>query len=163
MWRHHVSIHTQSVLIARNRLSGSDISFDTRYRIVDDTDLWYRLVRMGPVGYLNEVLGSYRMHGNNITKRKWDLAREHLVLHNKNYEAIKASLNEDMLDFYRKKMAIEYDELAYDLYLARRHKEARDQFTRAIEWYPHRLYYFNRLKTYLPPGFAAWMRRTRGT
>lgn len=41
--------------------------FDTRFRIAWDLECSARLTSLGPLGYIDEVLGAYRLHGNNTS------------------------------------------------------------------------------------------------
>jgi len=166
---HHAAMHTQSVLIARKRLNGATLSFDARYRIGEDTDLWLRLGylsrlgRLGRIGFLDRVLGSYRMHLANITKDKLESAEGVVMVYVNHYREISGSADEGMLSRLREKISYKHGRLAYELYALGKHRLARAHFTEAMKWFPNRSYGVDRFKTYLPAAVSGWLRRVRAS
>lgn len=73
----YAGFHTITTLIARDRLPPDfDLTFDTRYQVCDDTDLWIRLGLAGRVVYLDRSLARYRIHGGNITSNNVKLVKD---------------------------------------------------------------------------------------
>ena len=55
--------------------------FDARYQYVSDYDLWLRLARRHRIGFVNEPLAKYRVHGSQFTQKKADVTlAEHQAL-----------------------------------------------------------------------------------
>jgi glycosyltransferase involved in cell wall biosynthesis len=144
------AIHTQSVLIARERLGNFKIAFDTRFKICEDTDLWMRLALKGRIGYLDRSLGYYRLHETNITGDTIDFGEHQVLLHVHNYDRAKAYLSPAALAAYRKKIASYYSSLAYAFYSELRLNEARKHYAQALEWSPASEYRWGLAKSYLP-------------
>ena len=163
MCLHHDGMHTQSVLIARGRTGGAEISFDTTYKIVDDVHLWLRVGRMGRVGYLDQVLGSYRLHEGGITRNKRLGAQEGSDVHARNFPFAESLLENGALERYREKIASHHAMAARICYLEGRHREAFEWYSRALRWKSSPSTHVERLKTLLPPGLVGWLRKLRGT
>jgi glycosyltransferase involved in cell wall biosynthesis len=162
MCLHHDGMHTDSVLIARGRTVGVELSFDTAYVIGEDVDLWLRVGRMGRIGYLDQVLGSYRLHEGGITRQMRLGAQLVSEVHAKNFAVAEKLLKSDALECYRKKIASHYAMAARISYLDERHREAFEWYSRALHWKSSRSIYTERLKTLLPPGLMGWIRQIRG-
>ena len=157
----HAAMHTQSVLIARERLNGLDLSFDTGYRIGEDTLLWLRLARSGRIGYLDWVLGSHRKHAAGITHDKHGLDLATATLYAAYHNEIQATSDRGLLVRLREKIGYKYGRLAYEAYSAGRHRDARSLFREAHKWDENTPYWSERFKTYLPPALSGLIRRLR--
>jgi glycosyltransferase involved in cell wall biosynthesis len=60
-------ITTSCFLVKKNSLILAGL-FDLSLNISEDRDLWWRLPRLGRVGFINEVLVTYRVHNKSISK-----------------------------------------------------------------------------------------------
>lgn len=60
-------IVTSSFLVKKDALILAGL-FDLRLKVSEDRDLWWRLPKIGRVGFLNEPLISYRMHDKRLSK-----------------------------------------------------------------------------------------------
>ncbi len=64
----YAGIHTISCMIARDRINGDDLLFNTEFTICEDTDMWIRLGLQGNLLYEDRPLSRYRQHDSSITK-----------------------------------------------------------------------------------------------
>lgn len=146
----YAALHTQSVMIARERLPEGLVRFDERYRIVDDTDLWIRVGRAGRMGFLDRCLSYYRLHDTNLTRNTLRLVEDSIKLHVRNLERVRDALTDVETKQYRQKIARYSAELAYGLLLAGDPAGARDRYRRAFAWSPESRYVAGYLKSALP-------------
>lgn len=59
---------------------------------VEDYDFWIRIAKTGPIALLPDVLGDFRLHGNNFTANRERLAKRVLVMLNTHYSNIPEAL-----------------------------------------------------------------------
>ncbi len=76
------TISTTGLLLLRRQAAERAGRYDPQVVMCEDWDFWLRVVRQGPLAYVDEVLLGYRWHGQNIStslqdKRRW----ERLVRH----------------------------------------------------------------------------------
>ena len=155
----YAALHTQSVMIAVDRLPAGTLQFDERFAIVDDTDLWIRLGMCGPMGCLNKVLSCYRQHDTNNTSNKIKFLVDSVLLHTVNYDRIVERLTDDEARTYRHKIARYCHELSYARLLAGQNGEARRSYREAVRWAPGQRFLGRYLKTFLPAPVSNVMRK----
>ncbi len=118
------AMHTVSVMLAPGRLLQDPISFKARYRGGDDTDLWLRVAHQGNIGYLDEVLSFYRLHGNNLSGDTVAMTQNAIRLHEDNFRLASDVMTPAELAAYRDKINGYQLDLAYKLGRQRRFREA---------------------------------------
>jgi len=155
----YAALHTQSVMIAIDRIGREALRFDTGLVICEDTDLWIRLGMAGKIGYLDRVLSSYRQHASSLTADLEKKSSEMVKMHSRNYERIRDRLSSDSARRYREKLG----RLAADLGYARFRRGdlagARGAYTVALEWHWSGASLRGFVKACLPARAAEWMRR----
>lgn len=129
MCLNYAAMHTDSVIIAPQRLLEDPVSFRKRFRGSDDTDLWLRIGFQGPVGYLNTPLAFYRQHDNNLSADKIKMTENAIELHQVNYMQAKHVLDASQLALYRKKIRSYQLDLAYFLYKKKEFSKARKVYS----------------------------------
>lgn len=129
-------VHTQSVLIAKNRLKDLAIAFDPQFLICEDTDLWLRLAFRGTLGFLDRALGSYRRHDTSLTTRREAFLQSTVQVHVVNYGRIAPNLDAATRAAYRARIGGYHAALGWFHHQALRMAEARAQYLRAIRWCP---------------------------
>jgi len=72
------SIATASVMVRRDSLGAE--RFHTVLRNAEDWDLWLRLARQGPFGYIAEPLVKYRVHPSNKSGNEERMNRARAVI-----------------------------------------------------------------------------------
>lgn len=115
----YAAISTQSIMIARSRIPDADLSFDPRFVICEDTDLWIRVAMCGRLGFLNEILSGYRQLGTSITRDRLRFASQSVAFHQHNLQRMEPILTPEEKRSYEKKLARYIRNLAfvhYDLY-----------------------------------------------
>jgi len=144
------ALHTQSVLIAVNRLPPKTVHFNTDFMICEDTDLWIRLGLLGKMGFLNRVLSSYRQLETSITKNQERFFADSVRMHQANLKRIQPQLNNEQLRQYRGKIAGGLEALGYARSEQGRMGEARDAYHQSWNWRPGKAAGIGYLKTLLP-------------
>lgn len=144
------ALHTQSVLIAINRLPPNVVSFDTQFTICDDTDLWIRLGMQGKMGYLNRVLSSYRQHDTSITRNAEKYLLDTVKVHRHNYDRVKSKLTNGQVRQLRRRIAACISSVAYLYFQKLRLKEARVAYSEAWFWSSGVTAFVGYLKTFIP-------------
>jgi glycosyltransferase involved in cell wall biosynthesis len=69
------TIYTSSILIHRIILTQGHFLFPEDLIIGEDVDLWFRLVGLGGVAYIDRPLSFYRQHASSVTKRKEEMRK----------------------------------------------------------------------------------------
>lgn len=146
----YAALHTQTVMIARERVSPSLLQFDEQFLIVDDTDLWIRLGMQGRMGYLNQPLSCYRLHDTNITRNRIRLAADSTRLHALNYNRVGAQLTVSERKRYREKIANYSGDTAFAQLSEGLISEARANFRIALNWSFTARHVFDYVKSLLP-------------
>lgn len=62
-----------SVMIKSEAFKRNNITFNPRFQMVEEADVFLRMALFGKVDYVSEVLSCWRVHGNSVTWRKYDL------------------------------------------------------------------------------------------
>ena len=122
----YAAMHTVSVMLAPGRLRQDPPGFKECYRGCDDTDLWLRVAHQGSIGYLDEVLSYYRLHGNNLSGDQVAMTQNAVRLHEDNFRRAGDVMTADELAAYRDKITSYQLDLAYKLGRQRRYGEASD-------------------------------------
>lgn len=118
------AMHTDTVMLARDRLVHDPVGFRARFRGCDDTDLWLRVGLQGKIGYLNRVLAYCRKHDRNLSADTIAMNHNALGVHADNYLRCAEHMSGVMRRQYRAKIRAYRRVLAYQLRQARRYSEA---------------------------------------
>lgn len=153
------ALHTQTVMIARERVSAALLRFDERFLIVDDTDLWIRLGMEGAMGYVNRPLSCYRLHDTNITRNKIRLAADSTKLHALNYGRVCGQLTTAERRKYREKIANYSGETAFAQLSSGLVREARVNYRAALTWSFTTRRVFDYAKSLPPPVVRKFLKR----
>lgn len=147
---HYAAIHTISVVICPERLPTGVLSYDTQYKVCDDTDLWIRLGLCGRIAYLDSVLAYYRQHESNITRdrSKWD--RDAIRLMKNNYKRVLPQFNTLDRRGLRQRIANTLADYGWRCRCSGRHSEASLAYLDALRWEFRTAHAINVLKAFLP-------------
>jgi glycosyltransferase involved in cell wall biosynthesis len=159
---HHHLVHTSSVLIARRRMDGAASRFDTRYRRLEDIDLWFRIALKGRIGYLDRVLTCYRWHDTNITRDRVGLLEDQVVVHGINYSRILPLLSDEEAAAYRARIADSYSDLAYHYSIRDRREDSRAAYRASSRWMPSARNRRGLVMNLLPAPMLRWLRDRLG-
>lgn len=129
---YYAAAHTQSIMIARSRLPDGILNFNPNYIICEDTDLWIRVAMHGQIGFLNEVLSSYRQLSTSITRNRLRFANQSVAFHKDNYQRLCQNLSKDEIIIYKKKIADYIRDLAYLQYDQYNLLDARKAYFEAL-------------------------------
>jgi glycosyltransferase involved in cell wall biosynthesis len=94
---------TQTVLC--NHTVFEKIRFDTRYRIVDDIAVWYRIAENFKIGFIDSPAALYRHHDLALTKNRKLLISETVTFHRENYFRQEQLFNSEEKLRYKKMLA----------------------------------------------------------
>jgi GT2 family glycosyltransferase len=130
----YAAMHTQSVMIAAERVAPESLRFDPQFLICEDTDLWIRIGMQGPTGYLDRVLSGYRQHSSSITVDSERRCREMVGMHAHNFARIQGALDAGDARRYRAKLAGLAADLAYARVVRGDGAGARAAWAEALRW-----------------------------
>lgn len=128
------AIHTNTILIARDRTPIRPIRFDTRFVCCEDTDLWLRLARRQRIGYLDRTLASYRQHGAGISRRALQMALDVVRVHEQGFDQVQEMMSPEERRAYRAKIGQACEVLAYRHSLSGAQRESRQAYLRSLSW-----------------------------
>lgn len=154
------ALHTQSVIIAADRVPREALLFDTQFTICDDTDFWIRLGLMGQIGYLNRVLSSYRQHDSSITRNREKFLIDSILLHVHNFERILSRLSPEQIRQYRTKIGRYISELGYFRYDHQDLSGARASYRDSLRWAFNKEALLGFTKSCLPKNLLRQLRST---
>lgn len=155
------AVHTQSIVIARSRLSSAP-TFNPDFIICEDIDLWIQIACSGKLGYLDEILSAYRQHGASIIRNRVRFASETLRFHQHNCRRLEAQLDTDELRRYRAKIANCHRELAYQYYRTDALSAARKHYFQSLRMDPRYSDAIAIGKSFLPLQLLHFLRRADG-
>lgn len=79
-----------STIIINTNLSGDELYFNPEYQITEEYELFLRLSLIGEFGYLNDVLGLYRIHYDSTLRRP----DNHIIYLSERFEILEKFSNE---------------------------------------------------------------------
>lgn len=147
-----------SVMVRRELLLKQSIWFEEEFRIGEDIDLWFRLVKNKEIIFINEVLSYYRQHESSITNNDEHLLRGSIMAHSRNYERGKDVFSDNEKKIYAKRIGMNYMNLAYILYKQNQMKAARENLIKANKITQEVSIFFPFLKTYIPVSIFGFYR-----
>ena len=114
-------ISLETAVVRKSALGSLDHMFDTRFQVLEEYDLFVRLSYFWELGYVDEVLGKWRMHSKSWTWTKGDLFLEERIIF---VEKLKQSIP----NFNRSNYPSEYKSLqrALDWDMARKYWKSGD-------------------------------------
>lgn len=153
------SMHTSTVMIARDRLPRDTIIFDTQFTLADDIDLWIRIGMLGRLGFLNKALSSYRQHPASITRNFEKLETDTAAFHIHNYHRLCAVLTFSQALRLRTRIAGCVRSVAYLRYQQYRFIVARSEYRKSLQWRLNSEAVLGYLKTFLPVGLVRYLKK----
>jgi len=146
-----------NVLIRREVLDDIGL-FDEKRLFCEDYDLWVRVAKKYKIGYVNEVLAKYRIHGSNrsiINKEK--------VL-NSHLEIVLNSFKDNKIRYIEKKniLSFNYFKFAYNYFGDEEMRKAREYFMMSIANNPLAIKsFFYIVITFFPITWIKFFRRIK--
>ncbi|MBL8449926.1 MAG: glycosyltransferase [Dechloromonas sp.] len=128
----YAAVHTQSVMIARERLADSRVDFDSGFVVCEDIDLWIRVAMQGSMGYLDQILSAYRQHPTSVTRDPYRYVSESVRFHEHNRLRLDPLLGREDRFLYAKKVASYLRDLGYAAYSRQDMAKAREAYLRAL-------------------------------
>lgn len=146
----YAALHTISVMIAVDRLPREQLTYDTRYTVVDDTDLWIRLGLLGRISYVDQVLAQYRQHENNITRDRLRVDLDAVALLQRNYARIFDRISASERAALRTRIASVWSSAAWTMRCQGHHARSARTYLRAFFVDPNSTHLTGLLKSWLP-------------
>lgn len=146
----YAAIHTISVMICPERLPPGLLSYDSQYKVCDDTDLWIRLGLCGCIAYRDSVLAYYRQHESNITRDQSKLDRDAIRLMKNNYKRVTPRFNAEESKSLRRRIANTLADHGWRCRCSGRHREASLAYLEALRWEFRAANAINVIKALLP-------------
>jgi len=130
----YAAIHTISIMIATERFGRKNLSFDTRFQVCDDTDLWIRLGLSGQIIFLDKSLASYRQHATNITRNQIKVQEDALILMEYNFPRVSDKISEQEKILLTKRISSYYDDLGWMYRCKKIRKDSIRAYIKAWKW-----------------------------
>ena len=146
----YAALHTISTMLCPERFATWKPSFDTQYRVCDDTDLWIRLGLSGSMIYLDEVLAYYRKHDSNITGNQLKFDFDVIALLKNNYQRVTTLLNDEERQALRQRLVNNLLDYGWHSRCQGRHREAVGAYLESILWQPRLSHVINAFKAIFP-------------
>ena len=141
---------TATVVLAPHRMPALRLGFDESLMLCEETELWVRVGKTGPIGYLDQIVGEYRIHRNNASGNQLnvhaDLVRL-LTLHRQRYRPHLDSRQRRLLTA---RLADARANLAWSLRRDGQHTQSAIEYCRALAEAPNFKYLPQLLKAWLP-------------
>jgi glycosyltransferase involved in cell wall biosynthesis len=145
-------MHTSTVMVRKTALdaAGAHFAEDAEIGMADDIDMWFRIAKGRTVGFIDEVLSSYRQHPVSLSARKRALLQQGLVAHLRNLSRASDVLSPGEAAAYRARLARQYQFLGYDFALAGEGSSARRCYRRSFALSPNARAIVLWLKSFVP-------------
>jgi len=127
------SISTISVMFKRNLLKGVDIYFPENFPVGEDIDLWFRLVRLGKVAYINSTLAYYRSRPGSLTSGHAAAYKGFIEAHSQNIIRGAKDFSVDEIREYKKRIALNWDALGYHYFCSLNIRNARHSYYSSLK------------------------------
>jgi glycosyltransferase involved in cell wall biosynthesis len=154
-------IHTSAVTVRTTALWRQPEWFSEDLTLMEDYDLWFRLVQNGSCAFLNAPLSGYRRYGSSISSRTEQFALDQYTAHQRNFERAKRFLSRGERNLYRRKLASMQGSLGYRHELEGNPKAARQAYLRSLAISPQARVMAGLVKTFLPVRLLRWLRHFR--
>ena len=109
----YAGMHTNSVMLALDRLKDDPPYFRKLFGYVDDTDLWLRVGAQTSIGYIDRVLAFHRTHKTNLSADSLAMMEYGLLVHHFNRTLFTNRFSEGDLSAYCRKIAETHITCAY--------------------------------------------------
>ena len=125
-----------TVVVTRSCLNVTG-AFNKEFRGCEDYDLWLRIARNHPIGYIDEVLALYRFHDSNLSRDSFEMTRQEVTF----IESLLERFPECHMLLGRDLIASRLGDLVYQLacwymWNARRHDVAKVYFSQSKKLRP---------------------------
>lgn len=131
---HFAGVHTNSIAIDLWKIPSSfHLRFRTDLRVGEDTELWFRLARHAALGYLDEPLAIYRMHGSGVSSEGIKAAECLLRLHRELRDVLLEELTEIERCRYACKISRMQKTLAYQFLCRGYRSKAREIYVELVK------------------------------
>jgi len=127
------SISTQTIMFKRNLLHKVDDIFPEDLTIGEDIDLWFRLVRMGKVAYINKTLAYYRYRPGSATSNPVAALRGFVQVHTRNLNRGFEDFTKEDIIVYKKRIACNWQDLGYHYFCEADVVKARLAYSAALK------------------------------
>lgn len=146
----YAAIHTISVMISIERFGRKNLSFDTRFQVCDDTDLWIRLGLSGQMIFLDRPLASYRQHGTNITRNQIKVQEDALMLMEHNFPRIVDKISKQEEKLIVNRISSYYNDLGWMYRCKKMRQKSIHAYFNAWKWSKSGKHLIHAIKAVLP-------------
>jgi hypothetical protein len=155
-------VTTNTLMVRRNLLMREPVWFPQDLVLMEDHDLWFRLMMAGRCAFLDRALSIYRIYGSSISSRQAQLRDDQFEAHRRNLQRSASRLTAGQRIRYRAKIARMRCSHGYSLHRAGETRAARGLYWQSMKILPLPITVLALAKALLPARMAAWWRR-RGT
>jgi glycosyltransferase involved in cell wall biosynthesis len=143
-------MHTNAVTVRSALLQRQSEWFPEDLVLMEDHDLWFRLVRDGKCAFLNESLSDYRKYGSSISSRGEQFRLDQFEAHRRNLQRARPFLSAAQYAIYRRKVADMQASIGYRRLLAGEAGEARRAYWQSLKILPQGRILLALAKTLVP-------------
>lgn len=158
-FKHNPSIKTPTVMVRRETFDKVGL-FDCSLRAAEDVDMWLRIARRMPIGFIDEPLTYWNNFRSSLTSDAERFFNDTLVFYKKEYQA--EAINPLERQYLKQKIARLLFNFGYHLLEQHRRSEARSLF---VESLGHRLMYASAWKclglTLLPQSTLSMLKQLK--
>jgi len=135
--------------------------FSEDLTLMEDYDLWFRLVQNGRCAFLNAPLSCYRRYGTSMSSQTKQFALDQYTAHQRNFERAKPCLNAKQRRLMRRKLSSMQSSIGYQHCLAENPEAARKAYRLSFAISPSVRAIIGLGKTFLPRRLLRWLRNSR--
>ncbi len=154
-------MNTNTVTVRAEALRRQKEWFPEDLTLMEDHDLWFRLVRDGNCAFLNLPLSAYRHYATSISSRVEQFRLDQFEAHRRNLERARPFLTGAQYASYRRKVADMKASIGYRRLLSGDIVEARRAYWQSLKIIPRGRIISSLAKTYLPSRMGRWLRDWR--
>ncbi len=108
-----LGLSTQGVVIRRDSIEKYALYFSEEFKILDDTEMWFRVSRKCNIKYCHKPMAYFRQGASSLSSRAGSMMDEAERIHSQNYYAFASNLNSEELREFRRGLADLYFRMGY--------------------------------------------------
>ncbi|MCP5294306.1 MAG: glycosyltransferase family 2 protein [Zoogloeaceae bacterium] len=151
-------MNTNSITIRRSHYSDELLKFDENLTLMEDFDLWFRVLAGRNAMICSHSLSAYRKYGNSISSKTTEFRRDQIKVHTRNFERGEKFFSKQELLAYRVRLADMYGDQGYLYAKTGRRLESIRCYARALRYSRRKWVIVAIFKLFIPPSMERFIK-----
>lgn len=155
-------MNTNSITIRRSYYSREALRFNESLTLMEDFDLWFRVVVGKEVAIRNECLSAYRKYGNSISSKMEEFRRDQITVHTWNFTRGLSYFSKSEILKYKLRLSNMYGDQGYEFARSGKRLDAAKFYWQAVGYAPQKWIFLALLKLLVPGWLEKKIRDRKG-